>query len=140
MARQDHENFDRSKPNAWAGTQSDKFETTSDMKPQYPPCDNPNQRQFAEVLPNPEFGNKDNYIKAKFDVDNNLVPERRPFDHAEMPMEKGRAGTFQFTDSDLTGDARMAQNNVIEYGTGAAFGRAETAWSDTSKSDRGRES
>src|SRR5207302_3265310 len=47
----------------WPGTQSAEYSYDRTMKPKAPPCDLLSQRQYAEVLPNPDFNNADNYIE-----------------------------------------------------------------------------
>jgi len=128
----------------WDGTEPDGvFVNSSDLKPVYPECEHPQQFQFAEVLPNPEFRNQDTYIKARFDADNQVIPERRAFDHDSGAVgDAGRFGNLLFADSDQAGTgASMNGYNEIPYGTGAGFPDGPTVVSvDDSKADRGRES
>jgi hypothetical protein len=132
-------NYDQGQPDNWAGTQAGTYQNTSTMKPVYPPCDAATQFQFAAVIPNPEFRNQDNYVQARFNADNQVIPVKRPFDHDSGAVgDAGQFGNLMFADSDLTGDARFAQNNVIEYGQGPGFAQTSVVIVSNDRADRGR--
>ena len=143
MAKSESTLYDKNQPGKWPGTQSPTtFQTTSDMRPTYPPCDDATQFQFAEVLPNPDFRDQDNYIQARFDADNQVIPVKRPFDHDSGAVgDAGRFGNLLFADSDQAGTgASMNGYNEIPYGTGAGFPDGPTVVIvDNSRADRGRE-
>lgn len=137
-------NYDLGQPNKWDGTEADgSYQNTSTMKPVYPDCDLPNQHQFAESVADELFGGRENYIGAKFDKFNNVVPESRPFAADNATPQEGQSGRLMFADgSDSAGSKPddFTGFNVIEYSTGPAFQQASSVTVDNSRADRGRES
>jgi hypothetical protein len=103
------------------------------LQPQ-PPCDLPSQHQFEDIT---------EYIEVKNDRWNNETPVDWT-NHRDATAGMGQYGDRQFasnsTDLNSTGYGNNIGLNVIEYGQGAAFNRAEQVAVDVSRADRGRES
>lgn len=135
--------YSQHQPDSWEGTQlSDQYSYDRNTKPIYPDCDRSTQHQFAESLPNPEFRGQENYVQATFDSDNQVIPVQRQFDHdAGAIGDQGRFGDRMFADTDQAGTAdSMNGYNVIEYGGGARFNRAQSTAVSNDRADRGAES
>src|SRR5215469_10883588 len=104
-----------SKP--FPGTQSDAYTYDRGMKPSdQPPCDRPDQHQWAENPSAASFG-ADNYYQTKRDkYGNEYVPDDRGFHREATPGLSEQAGGEQFAHTrDSLQPNDFSQFNVIEY-------------------------
>jgi hypothetical protein len=117
------------------GMQADQYAYDRNAKPiTQPPCDRPDQHQFGSAI-------EGQYIDVTGDRWNNEIPQDWS-NHNEATPGMGMSGDRQFSSNraDLasTGYGANLGLNVIEYGQGAAFNRADSVTLDVSRADRGK--
>jgi hypothetical protein len=118
----------------WAGNQSDSTMNRTVKPIGQPPCDLPSQKQFEDIT---------EYIEVTRDQWGNEMPQDWS-NHRDATAGLGMSGDRQFssnsTDLNSTGYGKNMGLNVIEYGQGPAFDRADAVVVDVSRADRGKES